>query len=421
MASVNHRGYKAEVWDIMQSSFAKSNDHQIHGVIQFESHIDADRLGHAVDLLTDSFPLIRCRFVEGAGAPCWEDAGWTAHDMLFLQESDELDREIEEVLYSKTDTSRGPQLIVSIIRGKSKDSLCVIINHMLCDGAGFKELLYGLSSIYSHLRVDSDYKPACQDGPRSAGQVLRAFGLRGRMRILSQRYGLSRYDDCVVFGLEGDRKTPFIVTHTIARERFLRAKSFAREYGATVNDVMLAAYLRALQQRVPGQTTAIQCVLDLRKFLPSKGVEGICNLTSSLVCDIGSDVGETLGDTLMKVKRVMDVEKESLGCLHLIMLLEVLFRVLPYPVARWMVSKGYRNPPLAMSNIGIIDHKRLCFDRMPIKNAFITGSIKYNPFFQLALSTFKDEVTMSVAFHGTQADQDDIRQFLKRVDEELSC
>jgi len=52
--------------------------------------------------------------------------------------------------------------------------------------------------------------------------------------------------------------------------------------------------------------------------------------------------------------------------------------------------KEYRNPPLAMSNIGVIDSRRLSFDDVPVASAYITGSVKYSPLFQLALSTFQD-------------------------------
>ncbi|MDR3552358.1 MAG: hypothetical protein P4L75_04460 [Clostridia bacterium] len=415
------RSYSAEVWDIMQLLFEKFNDHQARCVIRLGTHIDEGRLRQAVDLLGGVFPLLGCRFVEGAGRPRWESAGFTAGDMVFVNETEQAEDEIQRVLCSRTDEFSGPQLKIHIIRSKHTDTLCLIINHMLCDGAGFKKLLYLLSSIYSRLGDDPCYKPGEEAGSRSARQVLRAFDRRGRAKIFFQRYGLSRHDDRIVFGLDGDRSKPFIVTHTVARERFQSVKSYAKQHGATVNDVILAAYLRALHQILPGRTAAVQCVLDIRKFLPEKESEGICNLTSNLVCDIGPDVGARFDDTLIKVKQAMDAEKERSSSLHLILLLETVFRVMPYRVAKFAVSKGYRNPPLAMSNIGIIDDSRLSFDDIPITGAFITGSIKYSPLFMLSLSTFNDEVTLSAGFHGTQADREKISKFLGLLDEELPC
>lgn len=421
MLDTINQKYKAEVWDIMQFLFAKFNDHQIHCVIRLDKKLDGNRLRRAVDRLIDAFPLIRSRFVEDEGTPYWRDTGFTAKDIVFLRETEHPEAELQKVICSKTDAASGPQMLLYVVRSKTTDSLCVIINHMLCDGAGFKELLYLLSLAYSQLRTNPGYRLPRQNGSRSERQILHAFRCADKVRILAQRYGLSRHDDSVVFGLEGDKSTPFIVTHTIQKERFLASKAFAKHYGATVNDLLLAAYLRALHSVLPDRTAAIQCVLDLRKFLPRKKAAGLCNLTSNLVCDIGPDIGKTFGDTLLLVKRAMDAEKKQASCLHLIMLLETIFHVLPYRLAKRAVLKAYRNPPLAMSNIGVIDSRRLSFDRAPVTSAYITGSVKYSPLFQLALSTFQNEVTLSVAFHGTQADREKIGRFLESIDEELSC
>lgn len=416
-----HHKYKAEVWDIMQLIFGQFNDHQIHFAIQFEEHIDEVRLQQAINLMIDAFPIIRCRFVENAGRPYWEETDFTAENIVFLKNTENIEHKMQKALCSKVDESVGPQLQVHVIRSEKFDSLCVVINHMICDGVGFKDLMYWMSSIYSHLEDDPDYKPDYQFGSRSAGQVLNSFHLKSKLAILFQKYGLSRHDDSVAFEFDGDRNNPFIMTRTIESDRFKAIKSYSKQQGVTINDVILAAYLRALNQVLPNQTAAIQCVLDLRKFLPDKKADAFCNLTSNLVCDIGPNIGGDFDKTLQMVKKVMDVEKARMSCLHLILLLEAVFGVLPYKMAKLAVTKEYHNPPLALSNIGIIDHKRLTFDHIKIHSAFITGSIKYNPLFQLALSTFDNEVTFSVAFHGTQADQKKIGLFLKILDKELLC
>lgn len=421
MEKSNIPGYKAEIWDIMQQFFSKFNDHQIHCVIRLNSQIDESRLAQSVDLLSDVFPLIRCRFVQGPGKPYWEDEGFSADSMVFLRYTDHPDAEIQKVICSKSDELVDPQFSVYIIRGKGSDTLCAIINHMICDAAGFKEILYLLCSIYSHLKYNPGYCPIVENTPRNVQQVLDEFGWKDKLKILSHRYSLSRHDGNIVFGLEGDNDSPFIVTHTIARERFLAAKSFAKQYGATVNDLILAAYLRALQQVIPGKAAAIQCILDLRKYLPYPNARHFCNLTSNLVCNIGPDVGDEFRDTLLKVKSVMDAEKRQVSCLHMIMLVDAVFRFLPYALCKKVVLKAYRNPPLAMSNIGVLDQNRLAFDHIPVKSAYMTGSVKYKPYFQLAVSTFRDEPTLSVAFHGTQTDQIKIKQFLYKIDRELPC
>jgi NRPS condensation-like uncharacterized protein len=328
------------------------------------------------------------------------------------------DETIQTLLPSKVDQSKGPQLKINMVRGSDADSLCVTMNHMVCDAAGLKEYLYLLSSIYTHLADDPDYKPDYVTGSRSCRQVLHALNWGDRARVLFDKYRLSKHSSGVVFGLDGDVGNPFIVTHTLSRDRFRSIKAYAKQHGATVNDVVLAAYIRSLH-RVLGRAVAIPCTIDLRKYLPGRKAKGICNLSSQLICDIGQDIGEGLGGTLTKVKQTMDADKERLGCLNAIVLLEAIFGLLPYTVARGLVSKVFVNPPIHMTNIGIVDKQRLSFDNVEVTGAFMTGSIKYKPYFQVALSSFDDEVTFSTSFYGTQADKERIRQFLWALDGEL--
>jgi len=56
--------------------------------------------------------------------------------------------------------------------------------------------------------------------------------------------------------------------------------------------------------------------VDLRRYLPNKKSEEICNLTSNMICDIGSDIGQTYKETLLKVRESMNMGKDSFSCLN---------------------------------------------------------------------------------------------------------
>ena len=411
--------YKAETWDVMQYFFSEFNDHQIHCVMRPEGRIDAERLERAADLLAASFPILRSRFAVRGGIPRWEDSGSLPSPIVAVKTAADPEAETDRLIGSRNDEHSGPQMRIFLVRGEQSDVLCAVINHMLCDAAGFKELLYRLCAIYSRLRTEPDFHPQPETAPRNARQVLDALGRKRRFLLFFRPYSLSRHDDSVVLRLTGDRNTPFLAARTVPQDRFLAAKKYASEHGATVNDLILAAYLRALQKFLPGRDTAIQCIVDLRKYLPDPHAERICNLTSNLACDIGADVGTDFGDTLLLVKRAMDEEKQRDNCLHLVALLEFVFHLFPFPLLKKAVLKSYRNPPLAMSNIGILDHRRLVFDGAPVRSAYMSGSVKYRPYFQLAVSTYRDEATLSAAFHGTPADRAAVTRFLAAVEAEL--
>lgn len=86
----------------------------------------------------------------------------------------------------------------------------------------------------------------------------------------------------------------------------------------------------------------------------------------------------------------------------------------------YFLSLGFHNPPIALTNIGLIDKNQLVFDNVKIKNVYINGAIKYNPYFQVAVTTFNNEPTFSINFYGTEKDKEKVNNFLLTFDDELS-
>ncbi|ERI93359.1 hypothetical protein HMPREF1982_01783 [Clostridiales bacterium oral taxon 876 str. F0540] len=413
--------YKAEVWDIMQHTFGRFNDHQLHCVVYFDKHIDEACFKRAVNISADIFPIIRCKFVGNSyfKFPYWEDCGFTAEDMVKIMETNDMQKTIEESLIVNTRENCGPQIILNIIRSKNCDCLCIVMNHMIADGAGFKEYLYMISSIYSNLKNNPDFKLHKKMMNRSTKQIFKKFTPLEKAKILLGSANLSKYNSGITFLLEGAEGNPFMVIRKIPRDRFFLIRDYAKRNNATINDALLAAYIRAINKVIKFEHISIPCAVDLRKYLPDRQAEGICNLTSNMICDIDYSDGEAYEETLMNVKKSMDSEKENLSCLKGPLMLEIIFNMLPYNKARQLVSKNFSNPPIAITNIGVIDKNKLVFEGLSVKDAFINGSIKYKPYFQAAVTTFNDEITLSINFSGTERDRIRIKEFLSLFDKEL--
>ena len=83
------------------------------------------------------------------------------------------------------------------------------------------------------------------------------------------------------------------------------------------------------------------------------------------------------------------------------------------------MGKNLKNPLICMTNIGILDSEKLIFGNSSIEDAFMCGSIKYKPHFQLALTSFKDSITFSVNLYGNPKDKENIEYFFTLLDKEL--
>jgi NRPS condensation-like uncharacterized protein len=372
----------------------------------------------------DLVPILRSRYVERAWHPFWESTAVGHDDVVTFVAGNCLKEEIDRFLTGRTDECQGPQLLVRIVSSQAQDALCIVMNHMICDGAGFKEYLYLLNSLYTNLRRDPDYRPEeAPGGSRSINQVYRQLRLQDRLRLLFTRKHVARHDSGLAFPLSSTGDTsPFIATHKLPRSRFRVLREYGNKYGVTINDIVLAAYLRVLSRvmEIPsGKTLIMPCAIDLRRFLSGGRAEAICNLTSTIICDIGEEIGDSFADTVIRVKQDMDVKKGYFYGLNGLIFLSILSKLVPYAKAKPFFKEKFINPVLFMTNIGVIDKSRLAFDNLSVLDAFVTGSIKYPPYFQLALTTFDEAITFSINLYGSTEDREKIDRFFRILDDEL--
>lgn len=412
--------YPSEAWDILQHLFKvkKINDHVLHFAAEFSTELDFALMKRAVDILADAFPLIRCGFEESSShRPVWVNRGHTSEQMVSRIETEDPPRAIQSFLCQETDLGNGPQLKVGIVRSGKGDTLCVIISHMLCDAAGFKEVLYTLSKAYTALEHREEIHIGSRIGDRSIGQILKVYSRKDRFKIYGAKNQLNPHGS-QKFDFEGDLSNPFIEILKITRDEFCLLKSYAKVHQSSINDMILTACLRVLF-RTFGYTAPLPCAIDLRRFLPNRQTGGICNLMSNICCSVGPDLGDSFENTLFKVKQQMDLQKNDRGSIRDIALLEKLFTVVPYQTAFNLMKKHFTNPSIALTNIGILEKKNLIFGESVIRDAYMTGSIKYVPNFQVSVTTFDDQATFCVNLYGTEDDRKQIQTFLNDFYSEL--
>lgn len=411
--------YPAESADVKHfiSGQKKRNDHYLHAVIRFDRSINIDLLKKAVQATFKAVPLLACRFVESDMKAFWEEASWTAEDMVCFIETTNREKTVQENLVIKPDEKSGPQLRIAVVREKGLDTLAVILNHMVCDGGGIRDYLYMLSKCYSRLADGQKAEFAGMPDPRlrSIHQVFDNMGpeqLDGIQNAKLQSYLQSEQDH---LPLTGNDQHPFIITHQIPAGQFDIIKDTAKEQGATVNDALFAAYVCALSDALRTSLIVLDCPVNIRAFLPTGYAPGICNLTSNIICAVPSHAGESFNEALMSVKKVMDQQKGNLEPLKVYWDLEEVYQTLPLSEAKKRFPKIYSIPFNGMTNIGILDDKQLCFSGLHIEDVFISGSIKYAPYFQIAVTTFRKAMTFSTNFHGTDEDYHWLDEFVNKM------
>lgn len=414
--------YKAEVFDKVQYLYeeTKFNDHQLHSRIQFDGKINADVLRRSVRMLLQVVPILSCVYRHDNGSDYWESAGPSSFENALFVVQDKT--EFDFFTTSKIDEFTGPQIKFCLYQSE-KDALSIIMNHMVCDAAGFKQCLYLLSGLYSRLIESPDYLPDFKiDGDRSFQKVIKQVPFRNRLKSFLFHNSESNQTGKIIFPLSKDKNIfPFILTREIGPVKFARIRAYCQKNNVTINDVFLAAYYRVLLQKlkVDGNSLHIPIMVDMRRYLKNKNFDTLSNLSSTIITHVPISVSESFDDTVSKISREMKLKKSTDIGVNGFVKLNLIFKLLSEKLSYKITKAALKNPPICMTNTGILDDKKLFFKGTKITNAFVCGSIKHRPHFQIALSSYADTITISSNLYGSQQDYDTITHFLSMVENEL--
>ncbi|MCD2349039.1 siderophore synthetase [Clostridium guangxiense] len=412
--------FKSEIFDKLQFLFEtyKFNDHNLHCIIHFDGNINKIALKKALAMTLDVVPILSSKYVENIKEPRWEkvDSSSFKDILTFTNTKSEFDT----FMTSRTNEATGPQVKACLL-SSTKDSLCILMNHMICDAAGFKDYLYLLCSLYSNLLKNSDYTiNYLLNGNRSINVVNKQFNFKDKFKALMFQGKESNGFINLNFPMSTAKEVqPFILTHEIPQDRFLSIKKYCKNRKVTINDVTLTAFYRALYKILNKNRLSISVAVDMRKYLKNKNINALTNLSATVISNLTLEPNDTFDDTTKKVNDDMNLKKKNFIGLNAFVKISLLFKLFNYKHVKKLLKNGFKNPQIGMTNIGILDSKKLCFKGTQIINAYTFGSMKYKPYFQLALTSYNNIMTFTVNLYGNSKDKENIENFFILLDSEL--
>lgn len=409
----------AQPFELMQSFYREEHDPLIRCEIDLGSHIDVPLLENAVGVSFAAAPLIPCVFDEKTGS--WIESGCKPANIVHVIDAGNDPSLVCPELLRPLDHHAGARMHIGVVRGNEADTLCVVVDHMFCDGAGFKQYLYLLARIYTAMEGGSDGLDLVRGYPlrRDLGQVTQNLEAQDRLHaVLASGTGPSARQTPRF--LSGDEPAEArLVRVTIAASSLSAAADVARPMGATVNDLLLAAYARTLRKRAGCTNVTLPCPVDLRRFGHPGQSFGICNLTSNYFCRLAIGDDESFGEVLADVAGQMREQKEGVGCLKGPLLFHAIAHVLPRNALRRIFFAVAGVPVVSYTNLGILDEGRLAFGSLETRGAFIATATKRPPSFQLSASTFGGLCTLTSCLYADESDLAVVEEILSDVRDEI--
>lgn len=372
--------YKVQPLDLMQYINTKYHEPFIHELIEFESKPDVVKLAGAIDKLINIFPILKCRYDAATNSFIENEIAGKG----ILKIADNADR--ETLLTQSLDM--GEKLIQFTI---SRSFLVVTVSHLVCDGVGFKNLIYLLCGLYNGKDGD-DYTYLMN---REFSQVTHELKKSSGMTLKMLMNMLGGYKNKQVYE-KVENESVFLVERTLSAEVMSKVHSAAKKQGATLNDVFLTAYARAISGLYDREKINIPCTVDLRKY--TSRPTGIANLTGTYNLNVKIETHKSFAESLQDVSGKMQKQKKTKNDIAGPMLLVAKYEKSPLEKFLKLYVGMNTNAVTDYTNLGKIDETKLTFDGATVKRAVGYSGLNKAPCFQIALSSYKGETTVSSMF-----------------------
>jgi len=421
--------HPASSFDVFNVYFERIYDPTMHVVFTFDGEIEAEIMREATMRLIASDPYLRSRYTEVDGLPVWEEIPPECRDGAFF---------IEKRSWPLTppppplDVRKGPQVRVGLYRGDEGDRLAVTCHHGFCDAGGALAIARDVFSVYRRLMESPDHRPTERKPcDRSIKRILTLHSEEEKRGALAEE---EPFVDRWSFPAEHPgRGRPRVAFRTLAPERLELMKAFGKEHGATVNDVLIAAFFLAFRNIRDdpsdiGSPRSILTSADLRRRYPGLYDDcPIANLSAAYEITITAGEGAGLEDIIDDVTTITARRKAGhLGLAAILFYEGIMARGMPAVleffddmIERYTIS-GLKNP--VFSNLGVFDPGE--FLPVPGKGRSNLDllDVQYLPCvcwpygFLMIASTFRDRLTLATAYEEGPYSAAVVERFLGYVD-----
>ncbi len=417
---------KTPMWDKMQVFCKHIADHQIRLVLKFDTHMNDAVLKRAVEIAIKKNPIIFSKLVEGDKKTIWSFSTVGIEKVFIFRECIDAESTLEETILERIDNSKAPQLFITLIRSTQTKSETLVLNcnHAITDAAGVKDFTYQLAELYNqlsqkHTVLESAYSPS-----RSLKVLSKNLSLTEKMAVL--KVTATNKKNAPTFGRQLDveqLQNPGFISHTIVHDVFERIKVVGKQHGATINNVLLALFFTTFKSLYPNtnKTNRLTYTSDLRGFMASGDYDLLSNFSAIHNIDIDNTVSDFVS-ILKEISRQTNIRKQKKYCLADFPLMAMLFKVMPHNKLKSVfhkefdsIKEGLSNAAPSLTNMGIIEETRLYFDGTSPKHAYMLGGVNHPNLFQIAVSTYKKQLTISFGTYLTETNKSFISLFFNEL------
>jgi NRPS condensation-like uncharacterized protein len=383
--------------------------------LTFTHPLDGDRLARAVCLALDAEPVLGCRFVDHWRKPYWERVAVDDRDVVVEAKSK---AEFEAFKVAAIDTYNGPRLRVCLWNCTDGAYLLIKVCHYVADAAGARDVAQAISAIYARLSSEPGYQPEPNlKGSRGIGQILQTIPWHKYPDLFRQSIedtqASQRPKGTQTLPIQtGPAESLVFIHRLLPQDQVTRLVDYGRKRNATINDLLLAAFFRAMAAMTNWnghKQLRVTTTVDFRRYLTGRQAAAVANLSLGIQGwpSLGTELGRDFCATLEKITAITRKRKQNfvgVGALLAVLPIGVL---LPHQWAMKLMRRYAQqlndqgNTANTLTNLGPIPPQAVTFGSKPAVARILPPPV-YPPYFLLGVSGYEGTLTLSTGIYTLQ-------------------
>lgn len=406
--------FPTEMYDKVNLMCRKYMDRMARFEVDYDFVIDVEKFKNTVICCLECAPFMHSQVISSPVAPYWRVSEYHIDDMVRVSFVDDIDKARQEFFKNSIPLKSNVQMHMGVFICNSKTYICFYWNHMCFDGGGFKAFWSDICKNYT-VYVENNIPPVnFSSGSRKYTDVYKDMTTEKAKRAKKQLANVSpKAKRTLPFDNEKTENV-IISAREISAESFSKALSYCKSVGATVTDMLIAAYITALG-KVSGlngdDDISVACATDLRRHIKDLSAIGYTNHVSFAHCALerkGVDFKETLS---LVSKKTKELKADEFMGLHGLPLLNFAYKSMTYIQAETLVKLFYNNPVLSVSNVGAIDTEAFSLAHNKPFSAFVAGSAKNKPCAVMTALSINGVLKASICLRGNEKDKEVLESF----------
>lgn len=412
-----------EMYDKVNLMCRKYMDRMAHFELVYNCEINESAFKTTMICALETAPIFRSSVVNNPFAPYWKKENYKISDAVSVKHTDNIAKDKADFFKDEIPLSSNVQIKAALFYNCGNTHICLKWNHMCMDGGGFKAFWSDFCKGYTRYISNGEPPLVFSNGSRKYTDVYKDMDRKTAKKAKRQFANISPRDNHrFPFKTDKIEKDAVIVTHSVDDLTFQKAVKAAKSKGATVNDLLIAAYITALAKTAdfnPNESISVSSAIDLRRYIKDLSRIGYTNHVSFVHCaipKIGTDFDETL---LLVTNKMKELKKDPFMGLHGLPLLNIGYKTMIYLQAEAVVKMFYRNPILSVSNVGPVDTAAYSLGGIAPFDATAAGAAKNKPCAVMTALTINGTLKLSVCLRANADDEEILKKFFGEFEKAL--